>query len=83
MSIEQLYKDPKEFYYHIEKSKKNIMNSLLSKKILIEKLLYLGLVKGDTVFISSNIVALGKISENKNKYDYCELYFEALMSCFR
>lgn len=23
MSIEQLYKDPKEFYYHIEKSKKN------------------------------------------------------------
>ena len=37
------------------------MSALLSKKILIQKLLYLGLSEGDTVFISSNIIALGKI----------------------
>ena len=55
------------------------MNSLLSKEILIKKFTSLGLVKGDTVFISSNIVALGKISEGKNKHDYCEVYFKALI----
>ena len=56
------------------------MSGLLSKKILIQKLSYLGLSEGDTVFISSNIIALGKIDKIENKYDYCELYFEALMS---
>ena len=56
------------------------MSALLSKKSLIQKLSYLGLSEGDTVFISSNIIALGKIDKIENKYDYCELYFEALMS---
>ena len=56
------------------------MSALLSKKILIKKFSNLGLSKGDTVFISSNIIALGKLDKVKNKYDYCELYFESLMS---
>ena len=56
------------------------MSSLLSKKILVKKFSNLGLSKGDTVFISSNIIALGKIDKIENKYDYCELYFQALMS---
>tara|TARA_A100001011_G_scaffold176105_1_gene184673 strand:+ start:207 stop:1175 length:969 start_codon:yes stop_codon:yes gene_type:complete len=55
------------------------MNDLLSKEKLIQKFSHLGLIKGDTVFISSNIVALGKIAKAHHKYDYCEIYFKALM----
>ena len=40
---------------------------------------HLGLSKGDTVFVSSNIIALGKPEKIKNKYDFCELYFKALL----
>ena len=50
------------------------------KKYLIEKFTIFRVIKGDTVFISSNIIALGKIDKIENKYDYCELYFEALMN---
>lgn len=55
------------------------MNSSLSIEKLIQKLLKLGLLKGDTVFISSNIIALGKIAQAQHKYDYCETYFKALI----
>ena len=54
--------------------------TLISKKSLIQNFLHLGLNKGDTVFVSSNIIALGKPEKIKNKYDFCELYFKALLS---
>ena len=51
----------------------------LSKHLIIKKFIELGISSGDTVFLSSNIVALGKIEKVRNKFDYCETIFEALL----
>ena len=55
------------------------MESILSKDILVQSFKKLGLKNGDTVFISSNIAAIGKIQKLKKKYEYCEVYFQSLL----
>ena len=55
------------------------MSSILSKDILVKNFRKLGLKVGDTVLISSNISALGKIDNLKKKQEYCEFYFQSLI----
>ena len=54
------------------------MTNLLSNKIISSQLSNLGLKKGDTVFVFSNLVALGPVKNVSNKIEFCETYYNAI-----
>ena len=52
---------------------------MLTKTEFIKSLREIGLKKGDTVFIQSDLFRVGLIENAKNPNDICDFYFETIM----
>ncbi len=52
---------------------------MLTKKIFKESLRELGLKKGDTVLVQSDLFNIGLVENTKNPFEICEFYYQNLM----